>query len=147
VCETLGKDRVFLSAEKTAKCFQARRLFVAFAVQGFLQHYRDWGFETFGDVLDESYDNEPDDETRWNMALEQVRLICQQDQQIIFKSIVPIVLHNRDLIARLPVNQTRIALETLMFEEELKNGSTKLQENFEIVLKQIDSCLKELQTE
>ncbi len=41
VCETLAKDhnghRIFLSAEKIAKCFQARRLFVVFAIQGFLQ--------------------------------------------------------------------------------------------------------------
>ncbi len=35
VCETLGQGRTFLSAEKTAKCFQARRLFVAFDIQGF----------------------------------------------------------------------------------------------------------------
>jgi hypothetical protein len=77
VCETLGKDRVFLSAEKTAKCFQARRLFVVFAIQGFLQQYRDWGFETFGDVIDESYDAEPDDVVRWSQAFEQVQWSVQ----------------------------------------------------------------------
>jgi hypothetical protein len=36
---------------------------------------------------------------------------------------------------------------TALFEEQLKNGSTELQVNFEIVLKNIDSFLKELQTE
>lgn len=36
---------------------------------------------------------------------------------------------------------------TALFEEQLKNGSMELQGNFEIVLKNIDSFLKELQTE
>jgi hypothetical protein len=78
VCETLGQGRIFLSAEKTAKCFHARRLFVVFAIQGFLQHYRDWGFETFGDVIDESYDTEPDDVRRWSQAFEQVQYLSKQ---------------------------------------------------------------------
>lgn len=83
VCETLAKDkdghRIFLSAEKMGKCLQARRLFVVLGIQGFLQHYRDWGFETFSDIFDESYDNEPDDILRWHKALEQVKWLCSQN--------------------------------------------------------------------
>jgi hypothetical protein len=94
VCETLGKDRVFLSAEKTAKCFQARRLFVVFAIQGFLQRYRDWGFETFGDVLDESYDTESDDIVRWSKAFEQVQWLCQQDLSTLLQKLQPQLDHN-----------------------------------------------------
>jgi hypothetical protein len=96
VCETLGKDRVFLSAEKTAKCFQARRLFVAFAIQGFLQHYRDWGFETFGDVLDESYDNESDDIVRWSKVFEQIQWLCQQDLSGLLQKLRPRLDHNHN---------------------------------------------------
>lgn len=96
VCETLSKDRVFLSAEKIAKCLQARRLFVVFAIQGFLQHYRDWGFETFGDVIDESYDNEPDDLVRWNRAFEQVQWLCDQDLPALLQKLKPRLDHNHN---------------------------------------------------
>jgi hypothetical protein len=96
ICETLGKDRVFLSAEKMAKCLQARRLFVVFAIQGFLQHYRDWGFETFGDVIDESYDTEPDDIVRWTKAFVQVHWLCQQDLPALLQKLKPRLEHNHN---------------------------------------------------
>jgi hypothetical protein len=94
VCETMGKDRIFLSAEKTAKCFQARRLFVVLAIQGFLQQYRDWGFETFGDVIDESYDTESDDIRRWSRAFEQVEYLCTQPLASLLQKLQPRLDHN-----------------------------------------------------
>lgn len=94
VCETLGRDRIFLSAEKTAKCFQARRLFVVFAIPGFLQQYRDWGFETFGDVIDESYDTESDDIRRWSRAFEQVQWLCKQNLPALLQKLQPRLDHN-----------------------------------------------------
>jgi hypothetical protein len=94
VCETLGQGRVFLSAEKIAKCLQARRLFVVFAIQGFLQHYRDWGFETFGDVIDETYDSESDDVVRWSRAFEQVKSLCNQDLPSLLQKLQPRLDHN-----------------------------------------------------
>jgi len=96
VCETLAKDRVFLSAEKMGKCFQARRLFVVFAIQGFLQHYRDWGFETFADVIDESYDLESDDIRRWSQAFEQVEWLCHQDLPQLLAKLQPRLDHNHN---------------------------------------------------
>jgi len=94
VCETLAKERVFLSAEKMGKCFQARRLFVVFAIQGFLQRYRDWGFETFDDVIDESYDLESDDIIRWSRAFEQVQWLCDQDLPRLLAKLRPRLDHN-----------------------------------------------------
>lgn len=94
VCETLGKDRVFLSAEKMAKCLQARRLFVVFAIQGFLKHYRNWGFETFADVIDESYDDLANDIQRWSKAFEQVRLLCKENLPALLEKLRPRLDHN-----------------------------------------------------
>lgn len=94
VCETLSSGRVFLSAEKMGKCLHARRLFVVFAIQGFLQHYRDWGFETFGDVLDESYDQEANELTRWTKAFEQVQWLCKQDLPALLQKLRPRLDHN-----------------------------------------------------
>lgn len=94
VCETLGAGRVFLSAEKMGKCLQARRLFVVLAIRGFLTRYRDWGFETFGDIIDESYDDIEDDVERWARALEQVKWLCQQDLAAILEHLQPRLDHN-----------------------------------------------------
>lgn len=98
VCETLAKDfygrRIFLSAEKIGKCLHARRFFVILGIQGFLQHYRDWGFETFGDVIDESYDNEADDIVRWSKAMDQVNWLCSQDLAGLLTKLHPRLDHN-----------------------------------------------------
>lgn len=94
VCETLGSGQVFLSAEKMGKCLQARRLFVVLGIRDFLQRYRDWGFETFGDVIDESYDSVDDDIERWTMALEQVRWLCDQDLPALLHKLRPRLDHN-----------------------------------------------------
>jgi hypothetical protein len=69
-------------------------LFVVFAIQGFLQHYRDWGFETFGDVIDESYDQESNDITRWTRAFEQVEWLCSQDLPALLQKLQPRLDHN-----------------------------------------------------
>lgn len=107
VCETLSHGRVFLSAEKIAKCLQARRLFVVFAIQGFLQHYRDWGFETFGDVIDESYDSEPDDVARWHLAFEQVQSLCGQDLPALLQKLQPRLDHNHHRLYALEKQKRR----------------------------------------
>ena len=107
VCETLGKDRVFLSAEKTAKCFQARRLFVVLAIQGFLQLYKNWGFETFGDVIDESYDTEPDDIVRWSKAFAQVQWLCQQNLSALLQKLKPRLDHNHNRLYEFEKEKTQ----------------------------------------
>ena len=107
VCETLAQGRVFLSAEKIAKCLQARRLFVVFGIQGFLQHYRDWGFETFGDVLDESYDSTADDIHRWTQAFEQVKWLCSQNLPALLQKLQPRLEHNHHRLYALEQQKRR----------------------------------------
>lgn len=95
LCETIGEDRIFLSAEKVGKCMLGRRLFVHFGVQGFLAQLRELGFETFGSVIDESYDNIVDALSRWTAAFDQVRWLCQQDLGTLVPHLLPILDHNR----------------------------------------------------
>jgi hypothetical protein len=71
-------------------------LFVVLAIQGFLQQYRDWGFETFGDVIDESYDAEADDIVRWTRAFEQVQYLCKQDLPLLLQKLKPKLDHNHN---------------------------------------------------
>lgn len=80
--------------EKTAKPMMARRLFVMFSGYKFLQNLRNLGFQTFDNVIDESYDLVYNDMDRWSAAFEQVKRLCKMDQQEVFAKIAPAVEHN-----------------------------------------------------
>jgi hypothetical protein len=108
ICETGFLNDIHMITEKTAKAVIGRRLFVMFAGRGFLRYVREQGFRTFDGIIDESYDLEPDAETRWRLAFEQVRYLCGQDQTQILERARPIVEHN---YAR--VMSKDLSLETL----------------------------------
>jgi len=94
VCETNSVgDRLFLT-EKTTKPMFAKRLFVMFSTANFLQNLRDLGFETFGCVIDESYDYQQHDIVRWQQAFDQVLSLSQQDPVKVYRKIKPILEHN-----------------------------------------------------
>ena len=68
------------------------------AGQGYLQRLRSFGFKTFGDVIDESYDGEPDSLLRWKMAMDQVQFLTTQDPVEIYAKIKDVVEHNQRLM-------------------------------------------------
>ena len=92
--ETLYQGDCFLMAEKIGKCLYARRLFVHFGVAHWLEKLRSFGFQTFGSVLDESYDSIEDDVERWRAAFEQVKWLSEQNHAEILRKIKPILDHN-----------------------------------------------------
>ena len=81
--------------EKTAKAFVAERLFVYFGAPRDLERMRRLGFETFGHVLDESYDSIIDDQRRWQAAWQQVEWLCGQDPVDIMKATQQQRAHNK----------------------------------------------------
>ena len=97
VAETYFNSDFILLSEKTAKPLIAKRLFVMFAGPGYLAHLHRLGFQTFESVIDESYDLEPDNETRWARAFDQIKYLCNQPQEIILQKIQPILEHNYNL--------------------------------------------------
>jgi len=94
VAETDHDNTLSFYTEKTAKALIARRLFVAFTGYKFLQNLRRHGFQTFGDVIDESYDLIHDDVERYTAAFEQVKLLCDMDQAEVYAKIQPVLEHN-----------------------------------------------------
>ena len=72
ICETLGTASNFFLSEKTVKAIFSKRVFVVFAPRYFLRHLRETGFQTFDSVLDESYDEEPIDNIRFQKAIIQL---------------------------------------------------------------------------
>lgn len=98
VCETnFNNDYVFYT-EKTVKPILARRLFVHLSHQYSLRGLRELGFKTFEGIIDESYDEIEPAIQRHQAALEQLRWLCQQDQQQILEQARPIVEHNFNLM-------------------------------------------------
>lgn len=98
VAETGTDNRYSFFTEKTAKPIMARRLFVIFSGQGFLQNLRSQGFRTFDQVIDESYDLIYNEHDRWSAAFEQVQRLCDLDQSEVFEKIAPVVEHNYNLL-------------------------------------------------
>lgn len=97
VAETQSSSCVFFT-EKTAKPLYIKRLFVMFGAQGSLQKLHQQGYRTFDGIIDESYDQEPNDKIRWSKAFEQVIKLSQFDHEEVYKEIAPIIIHNHNHI-------------------------------------------------
>jgi hypothetical protein len=98
VAETNAVNEFNFYTEKVVKPILGRRLFVAVAGQGYLQRLRSFGFKTFGEVIDESYDTEPDASRRWTMALDQIKFLTTQNPEEIYSKIKSVVEHNQSLM-------------------------------------------------
>lgn len=100
--ETLGTGAdTFFMSEKAGRAFYAKRMFVHFGTVGYLAGLKHLGFETFGSVLDESYDVIQDDIKRWHCAFEQVKFLSQQNHPVIMHQVRPIVDHNHNRLLEL----------------------------------------------
>lgn len=94
IAETDHDNTLSFFSEKTAKPMIARRLFIAFTGYKFLQNLHRLGFQTFSNVIDESYDFIENDNDRYAAAFEQVKQLCRRDQQEIYQLIQPVLEHN-----------------------------------------------------
>ena len=89
----------FFATEKTAKVLLAQRLAVWFAPENFLQNLRSLGFETFGDVIDESYDQDDyhRDWKRFERAWHTVEHMARfEDPVLLYQKLRPRLEHNRN---------------------------------------------------
>jgi hypothetical protein len=98
VAETNAVNSFNFYTEKIVKPILARRLFVVISGQHYLKNLRSLGFKTFDSIIDESYDEIDDNETRWRCAMEQVEWLSQQTQQTILDRIRPIAEFNLKII-------------------------------------------------
>ena len=75
-------------------------MFIVIAGQNYLKNLQSFGFQTFSQVIDESYDQEPNNELRWKMALDQLQYLCYQDPTKILNNIKEIVEFNHNLMLK-----------------------------------------------
>lgn len=97
VAETDGANYIFVT-EKTSKCFFAKRIFVCFASPGHLAMLKNQGYETFSEIIDESYDLETDSEKRISKIIDQLRILSESDPVKLYQKVKPILDHNFNLI-------------------------------------------------
>jgi hypothetical protein len=96
VAETTCYNEYSQYTEKVAKPMLAGRPFVAFCGQHYLANLRDLGFQTFGDVIDESYDSVENLDQRMAAAWQQVEWLCAQDPQEVYRALDSVLTHNRE---------------------------------------------------
>jgi hypothetical protein len=83
--------------EKTFKAIALEMPFVLVAPAGSLEYMRSYGFQTFGSVLDESYDEETDDIKRLEKVvalLKDLDNLTVTERQDLHRHMLPIVQHN-----------------------------------------------------
>lgn len=116
VAETeFNKHNTF--TEKLTKPLLSKRLFIGIAGWHYLDNLKKLGFQTFDNVIDESYDNIVNNEDRWNAALEQLEWLTTQDQTKIYQAIKPALEHNYRQVTEIDWNNK---FETELFAEVLK---------------------------
>ena len=98
VTETNAQHNYVFFTEKIARVMACQRLFIVLSSYRYLHYLRESGFQTFGSIINESYDLEVNDTRRWCMAFEQMQVLASMDQQQVLERIQPIVKHNRQVL-------------------------------------------------
>lgn len=83
-------------SEKEAKPIITKRPFIIVGSMHHLKSFRKLGFKTFAPVIDESYDNEPNEAKRRTMILDSMLKLCEQDPQEVYEKLKPVLEHNID---------------------------------------------------
>jgi hypothetical protein len=99
VLETVFDERIHLT-EKTLRAIACGHPFILAGGPGSLDYLRSYGFQTFDGLIDESYDQEQDSNTRLALIVkEMTRLnnLSVVDKQQLISKLQPIVNHNKNL--------------------------------------------------
>ena len=98
VSETLPDNDCFFLTEKTAKPLMAGRPFIMLGGVNYLKQLRQQGFKTFAPVIDESYDEIQDLESRVISAFESFRELARQDANEVTRKLLPALRHNQKIM-------------------------------------------------
>lgn len=91
-----GENRQMFT-EKILKCFLHAHPFIVIGLPGTLELLHDLGFITFGNIIDESYDKEPNDEKRLQMCLNEIKklnLLNYNELKNVYNELQPVLEHN-----------------------------------------------------
>jgi len=98
VTETVYYPSNLHLTEKIFRPIVVYRPFILVGAPGNLEYLKRYGFQTFDQWWDESYDQEPDPERRLTMVVEQVERLCQlspSELDTMYQEMLPVLQHNR----------------------------------------------------
>jgi hypothetical protein len=95
VTETVVCNYCKFVTEKTYKPLLAGHPFIALSSQGFYSHLHSMGFKTWPDLIDESFDQEPDVNKRINMISQEVTRLCNSNLDEFLQQAQAVCLHNQ----------------------------------------------------
>lgn len=111
VTETYSEAwRGLFVTEKSWRPFAHMHIPVWIAQPGIIQHFRDYGFDTFDDIIDNRYDTYMNDINRFNEAIKALSGLLNRVQY----------LNQDDILARLKKNQNRFMTMNITEEEITK---------------------------
>jgi len=93
--ETLYRDGYFIT-EKTVKPIVTKTPFLTVSTRYYLEYLRQQGFQTFGNIIDESYDQQPLVEDRVRLMLEQLQDIIRNGSEAFYKECASVLEHNQN---------------------------------------------------
>jgi hypothetical protein len=98
VLETLFDDGRLHLTEKILRPMACAQPFILAATMGSLEYLRGYGFETFGDLIDESYDTIPDPAERLQaicIEMKRISQLPQEEKNQLFNDMKQIALKNQ----------------------------------------------------
>lgn len=98
VSETTFDNTMFFPTEKISKPLLAGRVFVVAGSQHFLRNLRSLGFETFPDIIDESYDERENHIERASDVVHALKALEKEDPRKIFDKVKARLLHNQQMM-------------------------------------------------
>lgn len=105
VSETHTSNRFFFATEKIAKPLAAGRIFVVASGKHYLKTLQSIGFQTFGDIIDESYDEIENEFERVDAMLQAFYQLIKEDPVKIYKKVELRLQHNRRMLEKEYLNK------------------------------------------
>jgi hypothetical protein len=127
VLETLFDDSRWHLTEKTLRPIACGKPFLLMGTAGSLKYLKQYGFKTFGDVIDESYDNVVNSHDRMQAVIAEMQRISQlsHDKKItVWRQLHNIAQHNKSVF----FNQLQVQVIG-EYVSNLNHGVTEIQKH------------------
>lgn len=110
VSETSASDDWCFITEKTVRPIIYYHPFIVWGNPGTLKVLKEYGFETFPEFFDESYDTIYDSKKRLSIIINNLNRLCNMsldEIHTLYQSIIPKLIHNRNLLISLHTENKR----------------------------------------
>jgi hypothetical protein len=110
VSETSASDDWCFITEKTVRPMIYYHPFIIWGNPGTLEVLKSYGFETFPEFFDESYDGVYDSKKRLSMIINDINKLCNlslDEIHLLYQSVIPKLIHNRNLLVSLKLDDRR----------------------------------------